>query len=59
MLKVLILQAMHSLLDDRCDYLIKDWLSFMRFLGLGLAGAGFQGVAAGLAGLELADEDSA
>ena len=37
MLKVLILQTMHSLSDERCEYLIKDRLSFMRFLGLGLA----------------------
>jgi IS5 family transposase len=28
---------MHSLSDERCEYLIKDRLSFMRFLGLGLA----------------------
>ena len=33
MFKVLILQAMHSLSDERCEYLIKDRLSFMRFLG--------------------------
>jgi IS5 family transposase len=26
-------------LDERCEYLIKDRLSFMRFLGLGLAAA--------------------
>ncbi len=39
MFKVLILQAMHSLSDERCEYLIKDRLSFMRFLGLGLADA--------------------
>ena len=37
MFKVLILQTMHSLSDERCEYLIKDRLSFMRFLGLGLA----------------------
>ena len=37
MFKVLILQAMHALSDERCEYLIKDRLSFMRFLGLGLA----------------------
>lgn len=37
MFKVLILQAMHSLSDKRAEYLIKDRLSFMRFLGLGLA----------------------
>lgn len=39
MFKVLILQAMHSLSDERCEYLIKDRLSFMRFLGLGLGDA--------------------
>src|SRR5262249_12704043 len=37
MFKVLILQASHSLSDERTEYLIKDRLSFMRFLGLGLA----------------------
>ena len=37
MFKVLILQSRHSLSDERCEYLIKDRLSFMRFLGLGLA----------------------
>ena len=37
MLKVLILQAMHSLSDERTEFLIRDRLSFMRFLGLGLA----------------------
>ena len=36
MFKVL-LQAMHTLSDERCEYLIRDRLSFMRFLGLGLA----------------------
>lgn len=35
-LKVLILQAMHSLSDERTEFLIRDRLSFMRFLGLGL-----------------------
>jgi transposase len=39
MFKVLILQAMDSLSDERCEYLIKDSLSFMRFLGLGLSDA--------------------
>jgi IS5 family transposase len=38
-LKVLILQAMHSLSDERCEYLIKDRLSFMRFLGISVADA--------------------
>lgn len=37
MFKVLLLAAMHGLSDERCEYLIKDRLSFMRFLGLGLA----------------------
>ena len=37
MWKVLILQASHSLSDERAEFLIKDRLSFMRFLGLGLA----------------------
>jgi len=37
MFKILILQASHSLSDERTEYLIKDRLSFMRFLGLGLA----------------------
>jgi transposase, IS5 family len=36
MFQVLILQTMHALSDERCAYLIKDRLSFMRFLGLGL-----------------------
>jgi transposase, IS5 family len=37
MFKVLVLQASHSLADERTEYLIKDRLSFMRFLGLSLA----------------------
>jgi transposase, IS5 family len=37
MWKVLILQASHGLSDERTEFLIKDRLSFMRFLGLGLA----------------------
>ena len=37
MFRVLILQASHSLSDERSEFLIKDRLSFMRFLGLGLA----------------------
>jgi transposase, IS5 family len=36
MFKVL-LQAMHALSDERFEYLVKDRLSFMRFLGLGMA----------------------
>jgi len=37
MFKVLVLQAMHALSDERTEFLIKDRLSFMRFLGLSLA----------------------
>jgi hypothetical protein len=37
MFKVLVLQASHSLSDERTEFPIKDRLSFMRFLGLGLA----------------------
>jgi IS5 family transposase len=37
MFRILILQASHSLSDERSEYLIKDRLSFMRFLGLSLA----------------------
>ena len=37
MFKVLILQSSHNLSDERTEYLIRDRLSFMRFLGLGLA----------------------
>ena len=37
MFKVLLLQAMHALSDERAEYPVKDRLSFMRFLGLGLA----------------------
>jgi len=37
MFKVLVLQASHSLSDERTEFLIKDRLSFMRFLGLDLA----------------------
>lgn len=37
MFKVLILQAAHGLSDERAEYLIKDRLSFMRFLGLSMA----------------------
>jgi IS5 family transposase len=39
MFQVPLLQAMHALSDERAEYLIKDRLSFMRFLGLGLADA--------------------
>ena len=36
MFKVLILQALNGLSDERAEYLITDRLSYMRFLGLGL-----------------------
>jgi IS5 family transposase len=36
MFKVLVLQALYNLGDDNVEYLIRDRLSFMRFLGLGL-----------------------
>jgi IS5 family transposase len=37
MFKTLVLQASHGLSDERTEYLIRDRLSFMRFLGLRLA----------------------
>jgi IS5 family transposase len=37
MFKVLVLQTRHNLSDERTGYLVRDRLSFMRFLGLGLA----------------------
>lgn len=37
MFRTLVLQASHNLSDERTEYLIRDRLSFMRFLGLGLA----------------------
>lgn len=37
MCKILVIQAQNSLSDDRTEFLINDRLSFMRFLGLGLA----------------------
>ena len=36
MFKVLILQALYNLSDAQAEYMIKDRLSFLRFLGLGL-----------------------
>lgn len=38
MFKVLILQSLYNLSDDNAEYMIRDRLSFMRFLGLGLEG---------------------
>ena len=37
MFKILVLQSLYNLGDDAAEYLIRDRLSFMRFLGLGLA----------------------
>jgi len=38
MFKILVLQQLHNLSDDRIEYQIRDRLSFMRFLGLQLEG---------------------
>ena len=37
MFKILVIQAANNLSDERTEFLINDRLSFMRFLGLGLA----------------------
>lgn len=37
MFKVLVLQALYSLSDDAAEFMVRDRLSFMRFLGLGLS----------------------
>ena len=34
--KILVLQSLHNLSDDRTEYLIRDRISFMRFLDLEL-----------------------
>ena len=39
MFKMLVLQALYNLSDDQLEYLIRDRLSFMRFLGLALENA--------------------
>ena len=36
MFKIMVLQALYDLSDDRCEYVITDRLSFMRFLRLSL-----------------------
>jgi transposase, IS5 family len=36
MFKILVIQAINNLSDERAEFLINDRLSFMRFLGLGL-----------------------
>ena len=37
MFKILVIQTINTLSDERAEYLINDRLSFMRFLGLGLS----------------------
>jgi len=37
MFKILVIQMINTLSDERIEYLINDRLSFMRFLGLGLS----------------------
>ncbi|CCT58821.1 transposase [Acetobacter pasteurianus 386B] len=37
MFKILVIQTLHNLSDERTEYLINDRLSFMRFLSLGLS----------------------
>jgi IS5 family transposase len=36
MFKILVLQTLYNLADEQIEYQIRDRLSFMRFLGLGL-----------------------
>jgi len=36
MFKILVLQTLYNLADEQVEYQIRDRLSFMRFLGLGL-----------------------
>ena len=37
MFKILVLQTLHNLSDEMTEYQIKDRISFMNFLGLGLS----------------------
>ncbi|CCD02809.1 transposase-like protein DUF772 [Azospirillum brasilense] len=37
MFKILVLQALYGLSDEQAEYQVRDRLSFMRFLGLGLS----------------------
>ena len=37
--KALVLQALYNLSDDQAEYQVRDRLSFMRFVGLGLEDA--------------------
>ena len=38
MFKILVLQSLNNLSDDQTEFMIKDRLSFMRFLGLDFEG---------------------
>jgi transposase len=38
MFKILVLEALYNLADERTQFYIQDRLSFMRFLGLGMDG---------------------
>jgi IS5 family transposase len=38
MFKILILQTLYNLADDATEYMLRDRLSFMRFVGLGMTG---------------------
>ena len=38
MFKILVLQALYGLSDDQAEFQVRDRLSFMRFLGIGMAG---------------------
>jgi len=38
MFKILVIQPVHNLTDERAEFLITERLSFMRFLGLDLSG---------------------
>ena len=37
MFKILVIQTLNNLSNERTEYLINECLSFMRFLGLGLS----------------------
>lgn len=38
MYKVIVLCAFYNLSDDQVEYQIRDWVSFMQLLGLGIEG---------------------
>ena len=42
MFRILVIQTLNNLSDERTEYLINDRLSFMRFLGLGLSDGGIE-----------------